>query len=190
MTWFLNPKNLMLCVLALIVVAVSGLYLWQRAALKGKDAVITRKDVVITQQAGDIATMQRANVDLQGQIRDYKANLAAARKTQKAQQSIQTATAAIREEVLQIKTVVILEESDEKIISDATYYFNSGGMRRPAIGDTTGHSKAGGKVLSGAGSPDPDRSRHWTVKQIMSNYLELIDYALKLEKTVGCYEEN
>jgi hypothetical protein len=181
MVWYLNPKNIILCVLALLVVAISGLYLWQRAVLKDKDIVITRQD-------GKIATMLRDNVDLQGQIRDYKTNLAQARKAQKAQQSIQTTTATIREEVLQIKTVVILEEADEKIISDATYYFNSGGLRRSAIGDTTADSKAGGKVLPGAGPPDPDRSHHWTVKQIMSNYLELIDYALKLEKTVDCYE--
>jgi hypothetical protein len=183
MVWYLNPKNIILCILALLVIAVFGLYLHQRAALKDKD-------IVITSQNGKIATMLRDNVDLQGQIRDYKTNLAQARKAQKAQQSIQTATATIREEVLQIKTVVILEEADEKIISDATYYFNSGGLRRSEIGDTTGDSKAGGKVLPGAGPPDPDRSHHWTVKQIMTNYLELIDYALKLEKTVDCYEDH
>jgi len=179
--WFLNPKNLILCALAVIVAVVGGLYLWQRGTIKDKE-------IIIVQKTNEITSLTKANADLQGQIKDYKANLSAAKKAQASQQQIQTTTAEIRYEVQQIKTQVILEEDDEKIISDATYYFNSHGLRRGETGDSS--SKASGEVLPVPSEAGPDRSHHWTVKQIVSNYLELIDYTLKLERTVECYESD
>ena len=179
MMW--NPKNWVLAALAVLVVVSSGMYLWQRVTLKNQE-------IVITKQKNEISIAAAKNIELQAQIGDYKKNIEAAKKTQREQQNIQTTTSIIFEEIERIKTVVTLEETDEKIISDATYFFYSGGMRRQS-GDDPADSKTGGEVLPQTSSPSVDRP-HWTIKQIISNYLEVIDYALKLERTVECYEQN
>ncbi|MEN6375342.1 MAG: hypothetical protein ABFD75_11270 [Smithella sp.] len=173
------PKSIALYVLSALMVAFAALCLWQRGTLKEKDNTITR-------QTASIEALEKEKKGLQGQVSDYKANLAAAKTVQLQHQQVQTTTAQLKEEMQQFKTVTILEESDEKILSDYTYYFNSHGLRRTEAGSS--HSKANGKILSGSGAPDADRPR-WTVRQIVSNYLELIDYILKLEDTVECYEQ-
>ncbi len=180
---YLNPKNIALIVLALPVAAVGGLYLWQRSTLK-------EKEIVITRQSADILALNKERQDLQGQIEDYKTNLVAAKKAQAAQQRIQATTAGLKTEIIEIKTEVILEASDEKILSDITYYFNSRGLRRDAGQTGNNGAETVAKILPQTGAPGPDRSHRWTVKQIVANYLDLIDYTLKLERTVECYEND
>jgi len=176
MTFFLNPKNLIIIVLALLIAAISGLYLWQRGAIK-------EKEITITKQAGDILALQVAKKDLEGQVTDYKANIATMKKTQVQQQQITTDTAGLMIQAAKIETNVLLEAEDEKIISDATYYFNHGVLRTTGSSD----SKTSGEVLPAANAAGTDRP-HWTIRQIIENYLIVIDYVLKLEKTVQCYE--
>jgi len=162
--------------LTALIVIIGGLYLWQRGAIK-------EKEITITKQAGDILALQVAKKDLEGQVTDYKANIATMKKTQVQQQQITTDTAGLMIQAAKIETKVLLEAEDEKIISDATYYFNHGMLRTTGSSD----SKTSGEVLPASDASGSDRP-HWTIRQIIENYLIVIDYILKLEKTVQCYE--
>ncbi len=163
--WYLNPKNIILMILAVVVIIVSGLYLWQRNT--------------VVKQAGQINALTVTNVDLTGQISDYKSTILAAKKAQKEQQKITNDAASIMISVNKIKATKCIGEKDEKTISDITYFFNSRGLL------DAGSTKADGEVLPVSNSTDVSG---WTIKQITENYLIVIDYVLKLEKTIECYE--
>ena len=164
-TWLLNPKNLLLTALAVLVIVIGGLYLWQRNT--------------VVKQAGQIDALTITNTDLAAQVADYKTNIVAAKKAQKEQQKITNDAAALMAAVNKIKETKCLEAKNEKTISGITYFFNSRGLL------DAGSAKAGGEVLSGSNAPGADG---WTIKQIVENYLVIIDYVLKLEKTLECYE--
>lgn len=164
--WYLNPKNILLMVLAGVVIIVGGLYLWQRST--------------VVKQAGQIDALTITNTDLNGQIGDYKSTIAAAKKTQTQQQKITNDAASIMTSVNKIKATKCIGEKDEKTISGITYFFNSRGLL------DAGDPKADGQVLPVTNSTDVSG---WTIKQIVENYLIVIDYTLKLEKTLDCYEK-
>lgn len=177
MAFFLNPKNLAIIILAAAIAAVSGLYLWQRGTLKDKEITITR-------QTADITALNKTNADLQGQVSDYKKAIAVARKTQQEQQQIANNTVELQTQIVEVKTKCTVEAQDEKTLSDITYFFNSRGLRSPSDSNT----KTGREILPEASSAGAGRS--WTIKQLVTNYLVIIDYALQLERTVDCYESN
>lgn len=165
-TWFLNPKNMILTVLAALVVVIGGLYLWQRNT--------------VVQQAGQIDSLKVANAGLTSQVANYKAGIIAAKKAQAEQQKVADNMAKLLLEAQAIETNCILGGNDEKTISNITYFFNSHGLL------SAGDSASGGKVLSQTGEASIDRPR-WTVRQIVQNYGVVIDYVMRLEKTVECY---
>lgn len=166
--WYLNPKTLALIVLAAAVIYFGSAYLIQRTT--------------IAKQAADIQTKDKSIADLNGQVKDYKANIAAAKKAHAAQQQIADETARLLAEANKITAACTLGGDDEKTLSVYTYYFNSGGLRVAGS-----DSKAGPKVLPAAG-PARAGGSGWTLRQLAENYLIVIDYTLKMEKTIGCYE--
>jgi len=174
---YLNPKNIALIVMALLVASMGGLYLWQRSTLKAQEIIAAKMAATILAQDKELA-------DARGQIADYQVAIKSAQKTQAEQHYIGSTTEVLRTEIRTIKAEFTLEASDEKILSDVTDYFNARGLRRDDAGDRD--PETGAEVLPGAGTPDPGRP-HWTVRQIVENYLTLIDYTLKLERTVECY---
>jgi len=163
--WYLSIKNWLIIILFVIGVAVSGLYLWQR--------------ITVVNQKNTIGDLQVLNASLEGQITDYKANLEAIKKTQKEQQKITNDAATLMSAVNKLKETKCIGGKDEKIISDITYFFNSRGLLNASS------SKSSGEVLPITSTTDISG---WTIKQIIENYLVLIDYTLKIEKTVYCYE--
>lgn len=178
--WYLNPKNIVLMALGILLVAVSiaGGIQYVRVLQAAK---------TITELSANVESLKKDKIDLQAQVNDYKANIAAAKKAQARQQAIGDSTATQWAKLQDFKTDVIMEASDEKILSDYTYYFNSHGLRRT---QARSDSKAGKKVLSSPGPTGADRSHRWTVKQLAANYLQLIDYILKYEETEKCYGQN
>lgn len=171
MPWYLKPTNWLLIALGAAVAYFGTFYLIQRAT-------IAQQKGVITGQAAQIA-------GLQGQVDDYKKNIAAAKKAQQAQQKIADDTARLLAEAKKITAACTLGGQDEKILSAYTYYFNSGGLRRDADGGAT----VRGEVLPETNTPHAAGSG-WTMKNLAENYLIVIDYALQLERTVNCYETN
>lgn len=169
MPWYLKPTNWLLIVLGAAVAYFGAFYLIQRTT-------IAKQQGVITSQVAQIA-------GLQGQVDDYKKNIAAAKKAQQAQQKIADDTARLLAEARKISAACTLGGEDEKILSAYTYYFNSGGLRRDADNGAT----VRGEVLPEAGSPHAAGSG-WTMRNLAENYLSVIDYALQLERTVNCYE--
>ena len=167
--WYLKPTNWLLIALIAALAYFGAGYLIQRTT-------IAKQQGVITSQAVQIA-------GLQGQVADYKKNIAAAKKAQQAQQKIADNTARLLAEARKISAACTLGGEDEKILSAYTYYFNSGGMRRQANGDRA----VRGEVLPETGAANAGGSG-WTLKNLAENYLFVIDYALQLEKTVDCYE--
>lgn len=163
--WYLNPKNILLMVLAVLVIVVGGLYLWQRNT--------------VVKQAGQIDALTITNKELSGQVVIYKKNIADMKKTQKEQQRIADETASLMAYVSQMKESKCLGVKDEKTLSDITFYFNSRGLL------TASDNSADRKGMSEASSAD---ITGWTIKQMTENQLILVDYILKLEKTVNCYE--
>jgi hypothetical protein len=185
-------QKYLIYVLVAALVIIGGLYLWQR--------------ITVVKQKAEINTLTVTKAELEGQIADAKANVAAAKKSQKEQQKIANDAAILLAKVGNINPTKCLEAKDEKTISDITYFFNSRGL---LIADSD--PKAGGEVLPAAGKADADRpdplapirngglltgleasaskaGPGWTTRQIVENYLTVIDYTLKLEKTVSCYE--
>lgn len=181
--WYLNLKNIALMFLGVLLIAVS-------IAGGIQYARVLKAAKTITEQTASIEELTKDKKDLQGQVDDYKADIAAAKKAQARQQAIQDFTATYWAQLQDFKTDVVMEASDEKILSDYTYYFNSHGLRRTQAG--SGDSKARGKVLSSPGSTGADRpdNHRWTVRQLAANYLQLIDYILKYEETEKCYGQN
>ena len=165
--WYLNPKNLALIVLLIVSVVVGGLYLWQRNT--------------VVKQKSEISLLKVSNESLQGQIEEYKKNILAMKKAQKEQQQIANDTARLLVGVNKMLESKCIGGKDEKGISDITYYFNSNGVL------SAGSTEADGKAVPKA---DPSRISGWTTKQLVENYLVMIDYALKLERSISCYESN
>ena len=176
----LGIKNYLIYALITAFVIVGGLYLWQRST--------------VIKQKAEINALTVTKAELEGQVADAKANIAAAKKSQKEQQKIANDAATLLAKVGNINPTKCLEAKDEKTISDITYFFNSRGLLT-----VDSNTKTGGEVLPTAGKTDTDGSAPleaftskagpgWTTRQIVENYLRVIDYSLKLEKTVSCYE--
>jgi hypothetical protein len=179
-TWLLNPKNLLLVALAALFIAAGGLFLWERGEVNAKDTTIAK-------QAGDILDLQKTNAGLQGQIADYQANLAAIKKAQVEQQAVANNTAALLAKANKITANCVIGGDDEKTIDSITNDFNNSGVLLP-VQTTGGSPEAGAAGVSKANTPNTGNTQRYTVKQIVQNYLTLIDYTLQLEKTVSCYE--
>jgi hypothetical protein len=179
-TWLLNPKNLLLVALAALFIVIGGLYLWE----KGE---VANQKTTIAKQAASILDLQKTNADLQGQVADYKANIVAMQRAQLKQQQIANNTAQLSAKVETIKTECVIGGDDEKTIDDVTNDFNNGGVFAPAnSGTETGAKVLSASVAPNAGSPAKQR---YTVKQIVENYLAVINYTLQLEETIKCYQE-
>ena len=154
-------------ILVALLVVVGGLYLWQR--------------ITVVQQASQIDALQAENAGLTGQVADYKAGIAAAKKAQAAQQRVADNMAILLLEAQAIENNCIIGGKDETTISDITYFFNSHGLL------SAGDPRPSGEVLSETDEADINRPR-WTVRQVVENYGIIIEYVLKLERTVECYE--
>ncbi|MDD5292576.1 MAG: hypothetical protein PHY46_05310 [Candidatus Omnitrophica bacterium] len=168
-----NPKNILILALAVLVILIGLLSLWQRVSLKVKDNTIT-------EQKASIAGLNVTNRDLAAQIADYKTQTIRQKALTAAQQAVENTTAYYKAEISKIKSQCVLGAEDEKIIDDVTLYFNNGVFSRG------GDSKASGQILSTTGKADAYNPR-WTIRQIVDNYIIVIDYALKMEKTIQCY---
>lgn len=164
--WYLNPKNILLMVLTVVVVVVGFLYLWQRNT--------------VVKQAGQIDALTITNAGLNAQITEYQTTIANAKKTQAQQQKITNDAASLMASVNKIKETKCIRSEDEKIISNIVYFFNSRGLLK------TGNPKSDGEVLPVTDTTDVTG---WTIKQVIANQLILTDYVLQLEKTRDCYEQ-
>ncbi len=132
----------------------------------------------------DIEALKAQRADLQGQIDDYRKNMAAAKKTAGAYQTISDDVARILTVAEAITDSATIGANDEKIISDLVRYYNAGGVRRQGTGD----SETGGQVLSSSHSSDAARAR-WPVKRLATDIIApLIEDNLQLRKTIQCYE--
>lgn len=174
LTFLKNPKNILILILAALILALGFLFLWQRISIK-------EKEITITEQKADIKGLKESVADLQGQVADYKKQIEKQKAVAVSHQAIENETAKLRAEIQEIKSQCALGANDEKIIDDVTDYFNSGVFK-------AGNSKADRKVLSTSGKANASNPR-WSVRQIVDNYIVVIDYALKLEKTIDCYEK-
>lgn len=131
--WYLNPKNILLIVLAIASIVISFLYLWQRNT--------------VVKQSGQIEALTKTNADLNAQIEDYKTVIVKIKKSQEEQQKIANNTASLMSKINKMNENKCLEVQDEKIISDVTHYFNTHGVLVPS------DSKTSGKVLPPTNSP-------------------------------------
>ena len=163
--WYLNLKNWLIVILLVIGIVVSGLYLWQR--------------ITVVNQKNTIGDLQVLTADLQNQIIDYKANIADIKKLQQEQQQIANNTGTIQVQINKINPSKCIGGNDEKVISDITFYFNSNGLLIARSAETSR------EVLPTA---NKTHISGWTIKQLTENYLILVDYVLKLEKVINCYE--
>jgi cell division protein FtsB len=142
--------------------------------------VLHKQNTIVSQKA-DIETLNVTVKDLNGQVSEYKAQVVKQKEVAVQQQAVENETARLREQINKIKSQCVLGVEDEKIIDDVTTYFNNGVQSR------SGDSKTGGQVLPAASKADSVNPR-WTIRQIVDNYIIVIDYSLKMEKTLNCYE--
>jgi len=166
MPWYLKPTSWLLIALAAAVMFSGAAFAVQTIRLQKAQ---------LERQKEELAAMS-------AQLQQYEKNIAAAKKTQAAQQRVAHETARLLAAAREISAACVLGEEDEKILSAYTYYFNSGGLRQ-----ADGDSAAAREVLPETGAPHAAGSG-WTMKNLAENYLAVIDYALQLEKTVECYE--
>ncbi|MEN6567814.1 MAG: hypothetical protein ABFC57_16145 [Veillonellales bacterium] len=169
-----NPKNLAIALLGVLVLICGFLYLWQRVSLKAKETTIA------TQKAS-IEALSVMVKDLTGQVSEYKAQVVKQKAVAVQQQAVENETAKLREQINKIKSQCVLGVEDEKIVDDVTTYFNNGVRSRSS------DPKIGRQVLPAASKADTFNPR-WTIRQIVDNYIIVIDYSLKMEKTLNCYE--
>jgi cysteine synthase len=155
-------------VFAVIAVICAGLFLWERNT--------------VVKQAGQISALKVAETDLTNQVTAAKLDVINMKLTQQAQQQITDNEVGLSSQVSTMKETKCLEVTDEKTIADITDFFNNRGL---LVGHSSG--KTSTEVLPVSGKANTTKPS-WTVKQITENYLTLIDYVLKLEKTVNCYE--
>ncbi|HBJ73983.1 MAG TPA: hypothetical protein DDY86_00210 [Syntrophaceae bacterium] len=136
-TWILNIKNLALVILAVCVLLLGTLYIWQRNSVVSLTAKVDALTVENNQQ--------------QGTITEMKDNLEAMKRSQVNMQKIAKATATIQESInrLQVKE---LTDEEKRVASDITRFFND---RMLPVSLQTGNNAPGGEVLSGAGKTDP-----------------------------------
>jgi hypothetical protein len=176
-TWLLNPKNLLLVALAALLITASGLYLWERGSLNEKETTIAK-------QAADILARDKNIADLNGQVADYQANIAAARKAQVEMQRI--IDEAPTEAEMETTAKLVIGGDDEKKLDNLFMYFNNGGVHV----NPNSSAKAGAEVLSKtttANTGNPVKQRY-SFDQIMNNCRTVIIYALEFEKTEACHE--
>jgi len=185
MAWYLNPKNLLLIAFALLFIVCGGLFLWERAEVNAKNTTIAK-------QAADIVAKDKSIADLNGQIADYQANLAAIKKAQAEQQVIANNTATLLAKANKITANCVIGGDDENTIDSITNDFNNAGGVLLPVQTAGGGAETGATGVSKAGAPNTGNpvKQRYTVKQIVQNYLTLIDYTLQLEKTEACYESN
>jgi hypothetical protein len=163
-----NPKNWLIIILLVIAVVVGGMYLWQRNT--------------VVKQAGQIDALTISNKELSAQVTTYRKNIADMKRAQAAQQQIANDTNALMNYVNQMKETKCIGGEDEENISVITRFFNAHGVLSGDSGDS-----ADGKSVSETNPPGAGITG-WSTKQIIKNYLVLIDYILKVEEEVKCYE--
>lgn len=142
--------------------------------------VLHKQNTIISQKA-DIETLNVTVKDLTSQVSDYKVQVIKQKNVAIQQQKVENETAELRKQINKIKSQCVLGVEDEKIIDDVTTYFNSGMLSRNS------NSEASGQVLSTTSEASSSNPR-WTIRQIVDNYIIVIDYSLKMEKTLNCYE--
>jgi hypothetical protein len=172
--WYLSPKNWLIAGLLMMGIVVGGLYLWQKVEVKSLQITIAKQD-------GEISSLNVVKVGLEGQVKDYQTNIANMKKLQSQHQKVEDDSIVLLEEINTMLDTKCIGGKDEETISDITFFFNSRGLL------SAGSTKADGEVL-----PETDKTNFsgWSTRQLVENYLILVEYALKLEGTVACYESN
>jgi geranylgeranyl pyrophosphate synthase len=125
--------------LAGLVLVFGIIFLFQRTTLASKESKIK-------EQAASILSLEKIQVDLQGQVADSKAQINRIKKSQKAQQVISNTTATLMAEVEKIKSKCVMEKNDEEILNSVVRYFNAFGMLFPVQEGNSG-AKGTAKVL-------------------------------------------
>lgn len=130
-TWILKPKNAVIAILVVAVVAFAGISRWNRVLYLSADKKVKQQEVTITGQAA--------------QIEEYKKNIQLAKEHQERVVVIERQGATIRETIREIKAVRDLSDEEKVIAANITNRIN--GVRHP---DDSG-AKTGGKVLPDSG---------------------------------------
>jgi len=130
-TWILNPKNTLIVILVVCVLAFAGISCWNRGLYLSADQKVKQQEIAI---AGQVA-----------QIEEYKKNIQLAKEHQERVVVIERQGATIRETIREIKTVRDLSDEEKVIAADITNRIN--GVRHKDVSGT----EAGGKVLPGSG---------------------------------------
>ena len=135
--WYLNPKNMMLMILAVAVVALGMTFAFQRASITSLKAERDKLEADYNIQTATIARLNQ--------------NVKDAQKLQGRLQTINDNTARIR------ASVVHSGGTNEEMLNAANRisdYFNNNGMLDKASSDSTDS-----KVLPGAGKADTPKSQ-------------------------------
>ena len=182
--WYLNPKNIILMVLAVLTLSASGLYLWQRVELKNKEITIAKQTATILDNDKTIAA-------LNGQVKDYENVIAAIKQTVIDQQQIIADAESMMNSIEKINDELFVGGAYGKAFCNIVEYFNNGGHVVDIVyQDSDSGAKAGGQVLSTASKAGTGKAScytKWPVKMMVSNTLKLIAYSLEWEKTGICY---
>lgn len=127
--WFLQPKNMILSVLGILLILAVGSGLWYRSASISAEAKA---------KALEIQTAQ-----LQLQITAAKENIDTIKKSQEQMKQIQKETATIKKKIDGIALRGLTDE-EKSVAAGVTQFFND---RMLPVSMQTGDSASGGKVL-------------------------------------------
>jgi len=92
----------------------------------------------VVKQKDTIGDLQTLTADLQGQVKDYKANIAVMKKVQQDQQKVENDTAVLLTELNKLLGTKCLEAKDEEANSHIIHYFNTHGVLTPSSTETSG----------------------------------------------------
>jgi hypothetical protein len=156
-------------VLAIALVVIGGLYLWQR--------------VEVVKQKGQITVLSEEKIALQTQVSEAQKNVLAAKKAVEEQQKIVSDMESVYAEAQNSDSKCIIGAQDEKTISDMFYYFNFGVL------PSADSAKSNSKNLSVSGKTSGARP-HWNIQQVIQGCASIIEQYSEIQKTVACYESN
>lgn len=117
-----NPKNLLIVILAVLVLAVGAVVLIQRASL-------AKQKSQVQLQAAEIERYKTAQKAYSQLIDDYAAQVVKWQKLSEKQQAVENQTAKEVVKIKYIKSDCKVEKEDAKIVNGVAEYFNTGRLR-------------------------------------------------------------
>lgn len=121
-TFLKNPKNLIIVILAVAVLAFGATVLFQRASL-------AKKTAKVAEQSAEIERYKQSQAAYQKTVEAYADQVIKLQKLNESHQAISNQTAKVVTKIKYIKSDCKLGGQDAQIVNGVVDYFNTGRMR-------------------------------------------------------------